>query len=73
MQPRPVIAIVENTKKDVGTLFATILGLAVLIFGATGGFLSAADLLLNEIWGVKQNPKADFWENHQGLGFEPGI
>ncbi|WP_163377558.1 YihY/virulence factor BrkB family protein [Cyclobacterium sp. SYSU L10401] len=56
-----VIAIVENTQKDGRTLFATILGIAVLIFGATGVFYQL-QISMNEIWGVKTDPKAGFWK-----------
>ncbi len=54
-----VIGIIENTQEDGRTLFATILGVGVLIFGATGVFYQL-QISMNEIWGVKVDPKAGF-------------
>ncbi|MEX2566498.1 MAG: YihY/virulence factor BrkB family protein [Cyclobacteriaceae bacterium] len=56
-----VIAIVANTQEDGRTLFATILGILVLVFGATGVFYQL-QISMNEIWGVKIDPKAGFWK-----------
>ncbi|MBD3630590.1 YihY/virulence factor BrkB family protein [Cyclobacterium sp.] len=56
-----VIAIIENTQKDGRTLFATIFGIAVLVFGATGVFYQL-QISMNEIWGVKIDPKAGYWK-----------
>ena len=52
-----VIAILQNSQSDDRTLFATILGVGVLIFGATGVFYHL-QLSMNEIWNVKIDPKA---------------
>jgi len=54
-----VIGIIANTQEDGRTLFATILGIGVLIFGATGVFYQL-QISMNEIWGVKVDPKAGF-------------
>jgi membrane protein len=54
-----VIGIISNTQEDGRTLFATILGIAVLIFGATGVFYQL-QISMNEIWGVKADPNAGF-------------
>ncbi len=56
-----VIAIIENTQKDGRTVFATILGIAILVFGATGVFYQL-QISMNEIWGVKIDPKAGYWK-----------
>ncbi len=52
-----VISILENSQSDNRTIFATILGIAVLIFGATGVFYHL-QLSMNEIWNVKTDPDA---------------
>ena len=52
-----VISILENSQSDDRTIFATILGIAVLIFGATGVFYHL-QLSMNEIWNVKTDPDA---------------
>lgn len=56
---KAVIGIIANTQEDGRTLFATIMGIAVLIFGATGVFYQL-QISMNEIWGVKIDPKAGF-------------
>lgn len=52
-----VIAIFENAQSDHRTVWATILGVAILVFGATGVFYHL-QLSMNEIWNVKVDPKA---------------
>lgn len=52
-----VISILQNSQSDDRTVFATILGVAILIFGATGVFYQL-QISMNEIWNVKIDPKA---------------
>lgn len=52
-----VISILENSRSDNRTVLATILGVGILIFGATGVFYQL-QLSMNEIWNVKTDPKA---------------
>nr|MBI1229253.1 ribonuclease BN [Cytophagales bacterium] len=54
-----IIGIISNTQQDNRTLFSTILGVAVLVFGATGVFYQL-QISMNEIWGVKADPNAGF-------------
>lgn len=54
-----VVSIIKNSQSDHRTLFATILGVAVLIFGATGVFYQL-QISMNEIWNVKVDPTAGF-------------
>jgi membrane protein len=54
------IIISETLNKD-KNLIATIIGIATLLFGATGVFYQLK-LSLNEIWHVKPNPNAGFWK-----------
>lgn len=56
-----VVAIIENSRKDDRTVFATIIGAAVLIFGATGVFYQL-QISMNEIWNVKVDPEAGYWK-----------
>lgn len=52
-----VISILQNSQSDDRTIFATILGVGILIFGATGVFYHL-QVSMNEIWNVKIDPKA---------------
>lgn len=56
-----VIAIFENTQNDERTVFATIVGIAILIFGSTGVFYQL-QISMNEIWNVKIDPEASYWK-----------
>ena len=56
-----VVDIIENSRKDDQSLLATIMGVAILIFGATGVFYQL-QISMNEIWGVKVDPKAGIWK-----------
>jgi len=56
-----VVAIFENSQKDDRTVFATIIGIAVLVFGATGVFYQL-QISMNEIWNVKIDPDASYWK-----------
>jgi membrane protein len=56
-----VIGIIQSSQEDDRTVFATIIGIGVLIFGATGVFYQL-QISLNEIWSVKPDPKAGFWK-----------
>lgn len=52
-----VMSILENSQSDSRTIFATILGVGILIFGATGVFYQL-QVSMNEIWNVKTDPQA---------------
>lgn len=54
-----VQSIFANAGTGESGVFATILGIATLIFGATGVFYHL-QLSINSIWEIKQNPKSDF-------------
>lgn len=56
-----IISMVENTQDEKKSLISTIIGIAVMIFGATGVFYQL-QISMNEIWNVKQDPKAGFWK-----------
>lgn len=56
-----VVGIIQSSQADDRTVFATIIGIGVLIFGATGVFYQL-QISLNEIWSVKTDPKAGFWK-----------
>ena len=56
---KTVQSILENTGNSGDSTIATILGVAVLIFGATGVFFHL-QISLNEIWQIKQDPKSGF-------------
>jgi membrane protein len=56
-----VVAVIENSSEDKRTVFATIMGIAVLIFGATGVFYQL-QISMNEIWSVKVDPEAGWWK-----------
>jgi membrane protein len=56
-----VVAIIQNSQDDDRTVFATIMGIAILIFGATGVFYQL-QISMNEIWSVKVDPKAGIWK-----------
>jgi membrane protein len=50
-------SIIENSQSDESSLFATIIGIGALIFGATGVFYHL-QISLNRIWGVVSEPKS---------------
>jgi len=52
-----IIAILQNSASDNRTIFANIIGIGILIFGATGVFYHL-QVSMNEIWNVKIDPKA---------------
>lgn len=54
-----VKSIISNAGNEGKSTIATLMGIATLIFGATGVFYHL-QLSLNEIWGIRQNPKSDF-------------
>ncbi len=56
---KTVQSILENSNSSGDSTMATILGIAVLIFGATGVFFHL-QISLNEIWQIKQDPKSGF-------------
>lgn len=56
-----IIAMVENTENNEESLIATILGIGIMLFGASGVFYQL-QISLNEIWNVKQDPNAGFWK-----------
>ncbi|WP_373494045.1 YihY/virulence factor BrkB family protein [Aquiflexum sp.] len=56
-----LIIVMENTQKDDRTFMATVIGIGVLIFGATGVFYQM-QISMNEIWNVKVDPEAGFWK-----------
>lgn len=56
-----VVAIFDNSQKDDRTVFATIIGIGILIFGATGVFYQL-QISMNEIWNVKIDPDASYWK-----------
>lgn len=56
-----VVEIIENSRKDDQTVFATIMGVAILVFGATGVFYQL-QISMNEIWSVKVDPNAGIWK-----------
>lgn len=56
-----IVTIIENSQKEDQTLFSTILGLAILVFGATGVFYQL-QISMNEIWSVKVDPDAGIWK-----------
>lgn len=53
---KDVEAIVTKAGENKGTILASILGIATLIFGATGVFYQLQQIL-NKMWEVKPNPK----------------
>lgn len=54
-----VKSIIANAGNEGKSTVATLVGVATLIFGATGVFYHL-QLSLNEIWGIRQNPKSNF-------------
>lgn len=58
---KSIISMVEETQDDKKSIISTILGIAVMVFGATGVFYQL-QISMNEIWNVKQDPKAGFWK-----------
>lgn len=58
---KSVVEIIENSRKEDQTVIATIIGVAILIFGATGVFYQL-QISMNEIWSVKVDPNAGIWK-----------
>lgn len=58
---KSVVEIIENSRNSDKNLFATIMGIVILIFGATGVFYQL-QISMNEIWSVKVDPKAGIWK-----------
>ena len=58
---KSVVEIIENSRNNDKTVFATIMGIAILIFGATGMFYQL-QISMNEIWSVKVDPDAGIWK-----------
>ncbi|MCH6232866.1 YihY/virulence factor BrkB family protein [Cognataquiflexum rubidum] len=56
-----IVSIIENSSKDNRTVFATVMGVSVLLFGATGVFYQL-QISMNEIWSVKVDPDAGWWK-----------
>lgn len=54
--------IITETQNEEKNFISTIIGIATLLFGATGVFYQLK-LSLNEIWQVKPNPDASFWKS----------
>lgn len=52
--------ILEAAQSDDDSIIASILGLATLIFGATGVF-AQLQIALNKLWRLKINPKTPWW------------
>lgn len=52
--------ILEATAQDRGYSFASIIGIATLIFGATGVF-TTLQYAFNKLWRLKINPKTPWW------------
>lgn len=67
-----VKGIIENARYGEKSTWATILGVGVLVFGATGVFYHL-QLSLNEVWNIKQDPKQGIWrfllDRAIGFGF----
>lgn len=53
---RDVQSIVARASESKGSTIASILGIATLLFGATG-FFAKLQRMLNQLWGVKPEPK----------------
>jgi membrane protein len=51
------ISIIENSQEDRRTIWSNIIGIGILIFGATGVFYQL-QISMNEIWSVKVDPKS---------------
>ena len=56
-----VVTIIENSRNNNQSVFATLMGIAILIFGATGVFYQL-QISMNEIWSVKLDPDAGIWK-----------
>ncbi|MDP5100623.1 MAG: YihY/virulence factor BrkB family protein [Nonlabens sp.] len=52
--------ILEAAQSDDDSMIASILGLATLVFGATGVF-AQLQIALNKLWRLKINPKTPWW------------
>lgn len=53
--------IIIETSNSENNFISTIIGIATLLFGATGVFYQLK-ISLNEIWKIKPNPKASIWK-----------
>lgn len=56
-----VVDIIKNSRNDDQSVFSSIMGVAILIFGATGVFYQL-QISMNEIWSVKLDPDAGIWK-----------
>ncbi|MCH7411916.1 YihY/virulence factor BrkB family protein [Belliella sp. R4-6] len=56
-----VVEMIENSRNSDKSFFATIMGVGILIFGATGVFYQL-QISMNEIWSVKLDPDASIWK-----------
>ena len=56
---KDVQSIVDKASEEKGTVLSTILGIATLLFGATGVFYQLQQIL-NKMWEVKPKPKQMF-------------
>ena len=56
-----IVTIIENSQKEDQTFLSTILGVVILVFGATGVFYQL-QISMNEIWSVKVDPDAGIWK-----------
>jgi len=56
---KSAISMIENSQNDSRTVFANIIGIGILIFGATGVFYQL-QISMNEIWSVKVDPNSGF-------------
>lgn len=56
-----LIVVMESTQKDGRTFISSVIGIGVLLFGATGVFYQM-QISMNEIWSVKIDPDAGFWK-----------
>jgi membrane protein len=54
-------AMVENANKSSGGVLATVVSLAIVLFSASGVFVSLQDAL-NTIWEVRPKPDAGWWQ-----------
>lgn len=57
---RAVQEMMENANRDGGGLFATLVGIALVLFGA-GGVVGQLQSSLNTIWGVKTKTQRGLW------------
>jgi membrane protein len=64
--------VVANASVTKGTVLSSLLGIASLLFGATGVFYQV-QLLFNTIWEVKPKPKGKFWQLLRARLFSFGL